>query len=266
MPLFSIITICFNSSQTIERTIKSVLSQDFSDYEYILVDGGSTDETLNIIKEYEPFFEGRMKWKSEPDKGIYDAMNKGIERSIGQIIGIVNSDDWLEPNALGTVYYEYLNNNRSLEVIYTGGMNFHSSEGDIVKLMPSEARLKKYAQIGDIAGVRHPASFVPKKVYDKFGAFDTRMKITADTDFLLRFHLNGGKYRFIERVITNMSDGGASNTLSLKYIHNRMLPDKKLLLKNLKFPWYKRYIFIVLWLCRKYIKFIFISIGLYRVK
>ena len=92
---FSIITISFNSGKTIERTLCSVLNQTYYDYEYIIVDGGSKDETLDIIKRYEPMFEGRLKWKSEPDKGIYDAMNKGIMRSSGDIIGIVNSDDWL---------------------------------------------------------------------------------------------------------------------------------------------------------------------------
>ena len=103
-PQFSIITICYNSSATIERTIKSVLAQTFTDYEYIIVDGGSKDSTLDIVKKYEPLFDGRMKWKSEPDKGIYDAMNKGISRSSGTIIGIVNSDDWLEADALESAF------------------------------------------------------------------------------------------------------------------------------------------------------------------
>ena len=86
---FSIITISFNSEKTIERTIKSVLTQTYSDFEYIIVDGASKDGTLDIVKKFEPFFEGRMKWKSEPDKGIYDAMNKGIRMATGDIIGIV---------------------------------------------------------------------------------------------------------------------------------------------------------------------------------
>lgn len=99
-PLFSIATPCYNSEKTIERTIKSVLQQEFKDYEYIIVDGGSTDGTLEIIKKYEPLFEGRMKWKSEPDKGIYDAFNKGVQRSSGYYCWNVNSDDWIEPDAL----------------------------------------------------------------------------------------------------------------------------------------------------------------------
>ena len=99
-PFISIATPCWNSEKTIERTIKSVLAQTFTDYEYIIVDGGSTDGTLDIIKKYEPFFGGRMKWKSEPDKGLYDAFNKGVERSTGVYCWNVNSDDYIEPDAL----------------------------------------------------------------------------------------------------------------------------------------------------------------------
>lgn len=93
--LFSIITVCFNSEKIIERTIKSVLEQSYQDYEYILVDGASSDRTLEIIHQYEPLFQGKMKLISEPDKGIYDAMNKGIRVASGELIGIVNSDDYV---------------------------------------------------------------------------------------------------------------------------------------------------------------------------
>ena len=100
---FSIITVCFNSEKTIERTIRSVLNQTFSDYEYIIVDGASKDDTMKIVKSYEDKFDGRLHYISEPDKGIYDAMNKGIRLAQGEIIGIVNSDDWLEDDSLMNV-------------------------------------------------------------------------------------------------------------------------------------------------------------------
>ena len=83
---FSIITICYNSEATVERTIQSVLAQSYNNYEYIVIDGVSTDKTLSIVKKYEPLFEGRMKWISEPDNGIYDAMNKGVIASSGDIL------------------------------------------------------------------------------------------------------------------------------------------------------------------------------------
>ncbi len=103
-PLFSIITVCWNSDKTISRTIESVLGQDFQDYEYLIVDGDSTDRTIDIIKTYEPQFNGKLKYKSEPDKGIYDAFNKGIERATGKYIWLVNSDDFIEPGVLGKLY------------------------------------------------------------------------------------------------------------------------------------------------------------------
>ena len=87
-PRFSIVTVSYNSAKTIERTIKSVLNQTYKNFEYIIVDGASTDVTIDIVKNFEPLFEGRMKWQSEPDKGIYNAMNKGIQRATGTIVGI----------------------------------------------------------------------------------------------------------------------------------------------------------------------------------
>lgn len=90
----SLITVTYNSGATLAYTIKSVLSQTYPDIEYIIVDGASKDNTVDIIKEYEPLFKGRIKWISEPDKGLYDAMNKGIRLATGDIIGILNSDDF----------------------------------------------------------------------------------------------------------------------------------------------------------------------------
>ena len=92
----SIITPCLNSEKTIEDTIKSVVNQTYKNIEYIVVDGGSRDRTMEIVKKYEPLFQGRMKYVSEPDKGIYNAMNKGIKMSTGSLIGIINSDDYYE--------------------------------------------------------------------------------------------------------------------------------------------------------------------------
>lgn len=137
-----------------------------------------------------------MKWISETDNGIYDAMNKGIRMATGDLIGIVNSNDWLQPNALQNVYESFCKNSNSLDSIYTGGMIFHSNDGKNHILMPSGKALKRYAKIGDIAGVRHPATFVPKKIYNEQGMYDTRIKISADADFLLRYYKNGGVFLY----------------------------------------------------------------------
>lgn len=98
---FSLITVTFNSSSTLRDTIQSVASQTYQDIEYIIVDGKSKDSTLEIIREYEPRFDGKMRWVSEPDRGLYDAMNKGFRMATGNVIGIINSDDLLsEPTAV----------------------------------------------------------------------------------------------------------------------------------------------------------------------
>ena len=100
MKKVSIITVCYNSDKTVRRTFESVLHQSYTEFEYIVVDGLSTDRTVEIIKEYEPLFQGRMCWISEKDNGIYDAMNKGIRMAQGELIGIINSDDYYELNAV----------------------------------------------------------------------------------------------------------------------------------------------------------------------
>lgn len=227
----SIITICFNSEKTIERTIKSVLNQTRACDEYIIIDGASKDGTLDIVKRYEHKFRGRLKWISEPDKGIYDAMNKGIQTSSGDIIGIVNSDDWLESSAIKSVEEAYEHNECSLESVYCGWMNFHYKNGDIQVLKTDHYLLERKSTSYIMAGIRHPAVFVPKKVYEENGTFDTRMKISADTDFILRCLFNGVNFYYLDKTITNMSDGGVSNRT---YIISQK--DYKLILKKYNLP------------------------------
>ena len=225
-PFFSIITVCFNSATTIERTIKSILNQNFSDYEYIIVDGGSSDATIDIIKEYEPLFQGRLKWKSESDKGIYDAMNKGILRSEGIIIGIVNSDDWLEPDTLQTVWEENRYCEHSNRTIIAGEILFHYSSGS-TQLYPTSPRIYESKSRNFEMGLNHPATFVPRFVYDTIGLFDVNFKLKADADFILRCYENRVPVHFIPKVLSNMSDGGASNNRSKKELTDTVLKYKK---------------------------------------
>lgn len=207
---FSIITISYNSEKTIERTIQSVLTQTFSDLEYIIVDGASKDGTLDVIKRYEPMFGGRMKWKSEPDKGIYDAMNKGIHLSTGDMLGIVNSDDWLEPDALDMVKRAFDKNRFNTDALYCGGINYHRTDGIIKRLDVNLKSFKRQASLYVMSGIRHPATFVPRQVYDKMGLYDDHMKLSADQDFILRCHFEGIQFIEIKQPLSNMSEGGLS--------------------------------------------------------
>lgn len=214
---FSIITICFNSEKTIERTIKSVLAQTYKDFEYIIVDGGSIDKTLDILKKYEPLFEGRLKWKSEPDNGIYNAMNKGVSRATGQIIGIVNSDDWLELDALEIVS-DTINNEKldySKPLLVTGWICYHYVDGSKHVMKTNRDRYEYYAKRLRM-GLNHPATFVSKATYNQIGLFDENYKLFADADFIVRCYRADVKAFFVDKILSNMSDGGASSRVTKK--------------------------------------------------
>lgn len=175
---FSIITVAYNSEKTIRDTLESVLKQTYSNYEYIIVDGSSTDHTMDIVKEYEKKFEGKLKYISEPDEGIYDAMNKGIKMATGDIIGIINSDDWYEEDALQKVYANCIDNPYA---IYYGYMRtIDNANGKEIRCAIYHPEYIREAMIN------HPATFVSRKVYEAYGGFDCQYKISADYDFIIR--------------------------------------------------------------------------------
>lgn len=216
---FSIITVCYNSEKTIRRTIESILNQSYQDYEYIIIDGKSTDKTLDIIKEYENAFGNRMKYISESDTGIYNAMNKGIALCSGSIIGIVNSDDWLESNALEIVKAQ-ADKLHCTHFIISGWMNFHYSDGSIQVLTNSYERFKCITDRYGM-GLRHPATFVSAQVYQQVGVFDENLRIAADRDLIIRCYKQKIYICIISNILTNMSDGGISEKGSVKkYIND----------------------------------------------
>lgn len=247
---YSIVTISYNSGQTIERTIKSVLAQGVKDYEYIIVDGGSKDNTLDIVRKYEPLFEGRLKWKSEPDKGIYNAMNKGISRSSGEVIGIVNSDDWLEPDALEKLNRFIEENQIDLQsdVVLSGWMNFQYEDGTSQPIKKYQDRLSVEIYKGDMY-VNHPATFVSAITYKNHGTFDEHLKIFADNEMLIRFYQDGVPFHIIEEVLTNMGDGGASN-----HFDKRRFSEKKYILDRHESNIVKRYLIYYQFIMKEIIK------------
>lgn len=186
-PTISIITVSFNSEKTIERTIKSVLGQGYSNLEYIIVDGDSTDNTCNIIKKYDDVVD---RWISEPDEGISDAFNKGIRMATGEIIGLINSDDGLEPGAL-----KELANNYDADVdIYRGNIFFWNEKtGKKVREVPS----MQIGYYGRGVNVCHQGTFISKKAYLQYGLFNEQYKYGMDYDLLLRFYLAGAKLKYI---------------------------------------------------------------------
>lgn len=209
-PLISISTPCWNSIKTIERTIQSVLQQDFSDYEYIIVDGGSTDGTLDIIKKYEPLFNGKMRWYSEPDKGIYDAFNKGIKHTRGTYCWNVNSDDFIEVNALKTIA-DFIQNFILEDGVIIGAMSLVGTSGTRIKV--SNCSPESAANIYEKDWmIPHPATLVAKSIYEKFGYYDDRFKICGDMDWFHRIYPLEVKFYYLDKVITNFTVGGVSTS------------------------------------------------------
>lgn len=203
-PLISIITVCFNSAVTIRRTIESVLNQTYMNIEYILVDGKSTDTTVAIIEEYVPLFAERgmpYKWVSESDKGIYDAMNKGILMATGEWINIQGSDDWLNHEAL-EIFVKELEHNNSAD-IYWFGANIIMNDFQLVNY-PDINNLSKYKLVGC-----HQAAFVTRSLMH-YG-FSLNYKLASDFEFILRNYICGAKIITKNSVIVNYSFGGASN-------------------------------------------------------
>ena len=199
-PLFSIITVVHNGKINLEQTIQSVISQSWSNIEYVIVDGGSTDGTLDIIRKYEDRID---HWISEPDKGIYDAMNKGLSLASGDLIAFLNSGDWYNPGVLEKVAEEYLRNKNG-DLVIAGKWTLIFEDLDLeIHVSPS---LKFSLGIP----ISHPAMFVPRNVYEKFGKFDLQYRYGADFDMLVRFYLRGVKFHFIDTKILNYRTQGAS--------------------------------------------------------
>ncbi len=195
----SIITITYNSEKTLRQTIESVISQKYDNIEYIIIDGGSEDCTLEIVEQYKTYV---SYIKSEPDQGICDAFNKGISIATGDIIGIINSDDMLCQGALQYVADVY---NENIDVIYGNGMRLHT-DGTMEKYIPKKLSFMKYGM-----ALVHPATFVTRKAYNKYGLFDLRYKGCMDRELLLRMLTNGAKFWYIDKCLSIYRMGGYSD-------------------------------------------------------
>lgn len=208
LPLVSIITVVFNGEKHLESTIKSIINQSYHNIEYIIIDGGSSDRTLDIIQSYENNVD---YWVSEPDTGIYDAMNKGISVASGKLIGIINSDDYYTDGAVENVVNAYIDNKDCEKLLISGG---------ICKLNDSKQvewqifRNQRYvdSKIYWTMPVSHPATFVSRKLYDTVGCFNSKFKISGDYDLVFRaYHSPEAKFVFIDRPLACMREGGVSN-------------------------------------------------------
>lgn len=205
----SIITVCFNSAETIEDTIKSVLSQHYKDIEYIVVDGSSTDGTLEILSKYRSRIH---KCLCEPDNGIYNAMNKGIKLSTGDVVATLNSDD---------VYADATTVGRMVEFMQSNGLD--AAYGDLAYVDHDDTNLvRRFWKAGEYKRkcfcygwvIPHPTFFCRKRIFEEYGYFNEEFQIAADFELMLRFiekhQINVG---YLPKMIARMRMGGKANVL-----------------------------------------------------
>lgn len=190
----SIITIVYNGVSTLEQTIQSVLNQNYPDLEYIIIDGNSIDGTQDIIKRYQNKI---AYWVSEPDSGIYDAMNKGIQKATGEIIGIINSDDWYEQDAIKKIVQMYRETNADM---FYGEIKKVNSDGE------------NLGYTKDSVIPMHPAMFVKRNIYQLYGGFVTKYRISGDHELKLRLLSKGVSIAHTNDLIANFRVTGISST------------------------------------------------------
>lgn len=206
----SVITVTFNSATTVRDTIESVLKQDYKNYEYLVIDGGSKDNTIDIIKEYEPKFGGRMRWISEKDKGMYDGINKGIRMATGDVVGIINSDDFYHRTDIFSIISKSFEENPGVQAIY----------GDVRFVKPDnlDKTVRYYSckhwrpwrfRFGFMPA--HPTFFTYKENFEKYGYYQYDYHIAADYELLIR-HLYTNKVpaKYVPVDFMKMRTGGRS--------------------------------------------------------
>lgn len=221
----SVITVSYNARRTIEQCIQSVINQNYQNTEYIIIDGNSSDGTISILEKYKKHIQVLV---SEPDKGIYDAMNKGIALASGDVIGMLNADDFFAADDILTVVSDAFKNNDA-DIVY-GDLDYVKPDGTTFRKWRSGPYKKGKFNMGWMPP--HPTFYCRKEVFDKLGNYSLEYGTAADYELMLRFiHLNHSPVYYIARVLVKMSTGGVSNS----NINNRiraLIFDMRAMYKN----------------------------------
>jgi glycosyltransferase involved in cell wall biosynthesis len=204
----TIITITYNSAATLEDTLRSVVNQDYPNIEYLIIDGKSKDNTLQIVDKYKDKI---TKIVSEKDKGLYDALNKGIALATGDIVGMLHSDDLYESNHVVSDIVKTFEKNPSADGVYADLV--FVDRNDINKVTRTWES-GDYEEGDFLSGWMppHPTFFVKKECYERFGGFNTSLRLSADYELMLRMiHKNKIKLAYLPKVVVKMRMGGVSN-------------------------------------------------------
>lgn len=208
----SIITTTYNSALTIKDTLESILKQSYKNFESIIIDGGSTDDTLKIIQDYQTKFEGKLLYISEKDQGIYDAMNKGIKLASGDIIGTLSSDDFFtNDNILEQIIITF-KKNPNIQAVY-GDVHFVNSDNltKCTRYYSSKIFKRSLMRLGFMPA--HPSFYMKKECFNKYGLYKTDYKIAADFEFLLRvIFVHNIQTQYLPLDMVTMRTGGASTS------------------------------------------------------
>jgi len=219
----SMVTVCYNSEKTVQRTLDSILEQIYRPLEYVIIDGASKDGTIEIINKNLSLFKSRgieVKFISERDSGIYNAMNKGINLTSGDVVGLLNSDDfYVDSNVLNKVMQKF--SATQADVVY-GNLKICRGEEVLYHISGSIFSSVNGFSANNMR-FNHPTMFVKKSVYERFGVFDERFKVVADKDFVVRIVKNSVVSEKIDEVLTIQDVGGVSaRTRSIGDITNAM--------------------------------------------
>lgn len=218
--MISIITVTFNRAHVIKDAIEGVLRQSYKDYEYIIVDGASKDNTVEVIKEYEPKFKGRMRWISEPDKGLYDAINKGFKMATGDVVGIINSDDYFHRDDTFDIIAKAFED-PTVEAIYADELDKPEDKPESEGLVDRGAYFKTWMyRIGLMPC--HQTFYAKKELFEKYGYYKIDYKITADFELMLRFaYVNKVKFKYVPETLLTFRTGGVSSQWKNKMLLNK---------------------------------------------
>ena len=213
----SIITVCYNSEKTIEDTIRSVAGQTYKDIEYIIVDGGSTDQTNEIVKKYSDIVSVHV---SEKDNGLYDAMNKGIKLATGDVVGILNSDDFfVSDDSLAELMDGF--SSPDIDAVYSDLVYVESENtNNVTRLYSSKIFKKSLIKFGIM--LPHPTFYAKKNIYNNYGLYKLSYRVAADFEFIARCVMNNVKLHRVPSITVKMREGGISSSGVLWRIHQNI--------------------------------------------